>query len=413
MKTGNTSNAILPPIKVQDVDQQTRALFGSTVQWVGTHWLQILIAVGVASLLVILFHFVRRLARNYCARRTGPSGWAAVIARALEKTGNVFMVLAAAKIVTAANFAATPVEVAATITFLWTLVAWFQVAIWAREIILGAIEHRTAGDHYAGEAIGSAMGIIRLLISFAVFAIAVIVILDNLGVNVTGLVAGLGVGGIAIGLAAQGIFADLFAALAIIFDRPFRRGDTISYDATTGTVESIGLKSTRIRAATGEERIIANKQLLEKEIQNITQRDYRRIIFTLGVVQWTPVETLKRFPALLKEVVESCEQKFVRAGFVKFGDSSYNFDLEFDSEHAGFKEFFDARHAVGVAIIARMNDEGIALAYPTQTAFTAAPEGGLILPYAEATAPVVTISTDTARLTADQSTLGKASEPEG
>ena len=153
--------------------------------------------------------------------------------------------------------------------------------------------------------------------------------------------------------------------------------------------------------------------MLEKEIQNITQRDYRRIIFTLGVVQWTPVETLKRFPALLKEVVESCEQKFVRAGFVKFGDSSNNFDLEFDSEHAGFKEFFDARHAVGVAIIARMNDEGIALAYPTQTAFTAAPEGGLILPYAEATAPVVTISTDTARLTADQSTLGKASEPEG
>ncbi|WP_353205502.1 mechanosensitive ion channel domain-containing protein [Sphingomonas sp.] len=386
MTTGNTFNAILPPIKVQDVDQQTRALFGSTVQWVGTHWLQILIAVGVASLLVILFHFIRRLARTYCARRTGPSGWAGVILRAVEKTGNVFMVLAAAKIVTVANFAATPVEVAATITFLWTLVAWFQVAIWAREIILGAIEHRTAGEHYAGEAISSAMGIIRLLISFAVFAIAVIVVLDNLGVNVTGLVAGLGVGGIAIGLAAQGIFADLFAALAIIFDRPFRRGDTIAYDTTTGTVESIGLKSTRIRAATGEERIIANKQLLEKEIQNITQRDYRRIIFKLGVVQWTPVETLKRFPALLKDVVEGCEQKFVRAGFVKFGESSYDFDLEFDSEHAGFTEFFDARHAVGVAIIARMNDEGIALAYPTQTAFTAAPDGGLILPYHDAPA---------------------------
>ena len=414
MTTNNTSTAILPPIKVQDVDQQLRGLLGTTVQWFGTHWLQIIIAVGVASLLVVAFHFVRRVARKYCAKRTGTANWIAVIARAVEKTGNIFMVMAAAKIVATANFAATPVEVAATINFLWTLSAWFQVAIWAREILLGAIESRTHGEHYSGEAIGSAMGIIRMLVSFAVFAIAFIVVLDNLGVNVTGLVAGLGVGGIAIGLAAQGIFADLFAALAIIFDRPFRRGDTISYDKTTGTVESIGLKSTRVRAATGEERIIANKQLLEKEIQNITRRDYRRIVFTLGLVQWTPVEAMKRFPALLKEVVEECGQKFVRAGFIKFGDSSYDFDLEFDSEHAAFKEFFDARHKVGVAIIARLNDEGIELAYPTQTGFTAAPDGGLILPYPEAPVRAVTASTDAAaRLTADQSSLGGASEPEG
>ncbi len=413
MTTANKSTAILPPIKVQDVDQQLRGLFGTTIQWFTTHWLQILIAFGVASLLVIAFHFVRRLARNFCAKRSGPSNWLAVIARAVEKTGNLFMVMAAAKLVTAANFAGTPAEVAATITFLWTLVAWFQVAIWARELILGGIESRTHSAHYSGEAISSAMGIIRLLVSFAVFAIAFIVVLDNLGVNVTGLVAGLGVGGIAIGLAAQGIFADLFAALAIIFDRPFRRGDTIAYDKTTGEVESIGLKSTRIRAATGEERIIANKQLLEKEIQNITQRNYRRCMFTLGLVQWTPVETLKRFPALLKEVVESCDQKFVRAGFINFGASSYDFDLEFDSEHAGFKEFFDARHAVGVAIIERLNAEGIELAYPTQTAFTAAPEGGLILPYHEAEVRAVTTSVDTTRLTADQASLGKASEPEG
>ena len=129
-------------------------------------------------------------------------------------------------------------------------------------------------------------------------------------------------------------------------------------------------------------------------------------------MQWTPVEVMERFPAMLKEVVEGCGVKFVRAGFEKFGDSSYDFDLEFDSEDAGFKEFFDARHAVGVAIIRRLNDEGIELAYPTQTAFTAAPEGGLILPYAEAqprSGPAPTVSD----LTPDQASLGKASEPEG
>ena len=115
-----------------------------------------------------------------------------------------------------------------TINFLFTIAAVFQAAIWARELILGVIEHRTARRGLFGRALGSAMGLIRLLVTFALFAIALIVVLDNLGVNVTGLVAGLGVGGIAIGLAAQGIFADLFAALAIIFDKPFRRGDVIT-----------------------------------------------------------------------------------------------------------------------------------------------------------------------------------------
>ena len=129
-----------------------------------------------------------------------------------------------------------------------------------------------------------------------VFAVALVVVLDNLGVNVTGLVAGLGVGGIAIGLAAQGIFADLFAALAIIFDRPFRRGDSISYDTTSGSVEAIGLKSTRIRGIDGEERVISNKNLLNKEILNNTQRNHRRAKFVIGVTYSTPPEVLLAHP---------------------------------------------------------------------------------------------------------------------
>ncbi len=136
-------------------------------------------------------------------------------------------------------------------------------------------------------------------------------------------------------------------------------------------MESIGLKTTRVRSATGEERIIANKQLLDKEIQNITRRDYRRVKFVLGVVQWTPVEQMQRLPEMLKEVVEGCDKTFVRAGFIAFGASSYDFDMEFDSPEAAFQPFFDARHEVGLAIIKRLNDEGIALAYPTQTEFNA------------------------------------------
>jgi small-conductance mechanosensitive channel len=374
--------AILPPLRVRDVNSQISDLLTASYGWLQVHWLQILIALAAGAVIVGLLHLGRRLGHSLCSKSAGPAGWGSVFGRAIVKTGNFFIIMVAAKLVD--GYANPPLEVAMTINFLFTVASVFQAAIWAREIILGAIEHRTHSPEFAGEAIGSAMGIIRLLVTFALFAIALIVVLDNLGVNVTGLIAGLGVGGIAIGLAAQGIFADLFAALAIIFDRPFRRGDAISYDKSSGTVEAIGLKSTRIRAATGEERIIANRLLLDKEILNTSQRDYRRVQFKLGLVQWTPVETMERLPEMLRQVVEAHDRTFVRAGFIGFGDSSYDFDVEFDSPSAAFQDFFDARHAIGLGIIRKLNDEGIELAYPTQTAFTAAPRGGMIRPYPEA-----------------------------
>ena len=381
MSTSNTAAvaaaAKKPIFRASDVGEQAQDFVATGSAWLTTHWLQILIATGIAVAIVFALHGARALGRRLCERHPDATGWTTIIGRAVGRTNNFFIVMLAAKLV-GDTFAAAapPQEVASTINFLWTVAAVFQVAIWTRELILGAVEHRTSAENYHGEALVSALGLIRLLVTFALFAIALVVVLDNLGVNVTGLVAGLGVGGIAIGLAAQGIFADLFAALAIIFDRPFRRGDTISYDKTTGTVESIGLKSTRIRSASGEERIISNKNLLDKEIQNITRRDYRRVVFTLGVVQWTPVDKMQRLPEMLKAVVEACDRKFVRAGFMAFGASSYDFDVEFDSPEAAFQPFFDARHQVGLAIIDRLNAEGIELAYPTQTQIIAPPEAG-------------------------------------
>jgi len=417
MTVNNSAAAKADPITASDVNEQVQDLFSATYAWFMTHWLQIIIAAAAAAVIVVALHFLRGLGNRLCNLRPGAAGWGTVFGRAIVKTGNFFIVMVAAKLV--AGYANAPQQVTTTINFLFTIAAVFQAAIWAREIILGAVEHRTHSENYSGEAIGSAMGIIRLLVTFALFAIALIVVLDNLGVNVTGLVAGLGVGGIAIGLAAQGIFADLFAALAIIFDRPFRRGDAITYDTSSGTVEAIGLKSTRIRAATGEERIIANKNLLDKEILNNTQRDYRRGQFKLGLVQWTPVEKMERLPDILQEVIENCGRKFVRAGFIGFGGSSYDFDVEFDSPSSSFEDFFHARHAVGLGIIKRLNAEGIELAYPTQTAFTAAPRGGMIGPYAEApsygenAAPVTDDPSTTAELkpSANRSAVDQDSHP--
>lgn len=348
------------------------------MQWISTHSLQIVIGCCIAVGVVALLYLLRGVGIRLCQRDRGVMGWGTVLGRAISKTGNFFIFMVAARMVV--TYASAPAPLYSAIHFLFVVAAVFQVAIWVREIALGAVEYR-AGGADAHEALGSAMGIIRLLVTVVVFAIALIVVLDNLGVNVTGLVAGLGVGGIAIGLAAQGIFSDLFAALSILFDRPFRRGDAISYDTSGGTVEEIGLKTTRLRAATGEERIISNAQLLNKEIFNMTRLQYRRVKFVLGVIYQTPAETTRRIPAMLKEIVEAQGQTFVRSGFTAFNASSLDFELEFDVPNPGYDIMFEARHRIGTAILERFGQEGIEFAYPTQTSFTAAPDGKAIMPY--------------------------------
>ncbi len=370
---------IVPPFTVTDLNAQVQGLIDNSYAWLRAEWLQVLIAAGIGAVIVIVLLAGRALGNRLCNRDVGRqgTGWWTVVGRAVTKTSFFFILMLA--IVLVAPIPSPPGNVMHVISALFTVASAFQAALWAREIILGAVEHRTASSDYHNEALSNAVGLIRVLVTFALFAIALVVILSNLGWNVSGLIAGLGVGGIAIGLAAQGIFADLFAALAIIFDRPFGRGDAISYDKSSGTVESIGLKSTRIRGTNGEERIIANKQLLDKEIINNTRRDYRRIQFTLTIAQWTPQAKLEALPDMVKQEIERAKMKFVRAGFIAFSPSSFDFDVEFDSPSAAFQDAFDARHMIGLAIIRRLADEGIDLAYPTQTGLTAT-EAGMDLP---------------------------------
>ncbi|HEX4695526.1 mechanosensitive ion channel family protein [Sphingomonas sp.] len=376
----NTNAPVPPAAHHLDLKRQAGDFYDAASAWFETHWLQILIAIGAGILLFLGLHLVKSLGKRLCARDTSQTGWGTVFGRALAKTNNFFIAMSAAQIVVGfAQFAEAPAGVIAFVHFLFTIAAVFQGAIWAREIILGGIEHRTSASDYHGETLTNAMGLIRLFVTFALFAIALVLVLGNLGVNVTGLVAGLGVGGIAIGLAAQSVFADLFAAIAIIFDRPFRRGDAISFDTSSGTVEYIGMRSTRIRGTAGEARIVGNKKLLDFEIINNTQREYRRIIFTLGVVQTTPVNVMEQLPHLLKDIVEDHQGTFVRAGFVAFGMQSYDFELQFDAPSAAFQDMFDLRHSIGLAIVQRFNDDGIGLAYPTQVTLSAA-EGGMVQP---------------------------------
>lgn len=372
-------------IDADAIETQTRAFFADGISWLHSHWLQILIAAGIAALIVVALHVLRRWGMKLCEKSAGPAGWGTIFGRTVARTGHFFIIMVAAKLVS--GYANPPEMIWKTINFLFTLAAVFQAAIWAREVILGAIEKRTESESYQGEALLSALGLIRLLVTFALFAIALVVVLDNLGVNVTGLVAGLGVGGIAIGLAAQGIFADLFAALAIIFDRPFRRGDSIAYDQTKGTIAEIGLKSTRIRAFTGEERIIANRRLLDKEIQNNSGRDHIRINLPIGVAYETPPATLERIPAMLRAIVEAAGAKVARSSYNAFGASSVDLVLEFDVPGQEWDKAHATRDRVMIDILRKFAQERIVIPYPTQTALTAAPDGTLIYPWPETESP--------------------------
>ena len=381
--TASAGKASVPLFDTDTLAVQTRGIVTASRLWVHTHWLQILVAVAIGSAIVIALHAGRGFANRLAARDPdGRAGWFSIVGRALVRTNNFFILMLAIKLVV--GYAGAPSQVETTVNFLWTIASVFQVAIWVREMVLGAIEHRTQAESYSGEALLSAMGLIRLLVTFALFAIAIVVVLDNIGVNVTGLVAGLGVGGIAIGLAAQGIFADLFAALAIIFDRPFRRGDKVQYDQTLGVIEGIGLKSTRIRSFGGEIRIISNRQLLDKEIQNTSNRDHVRVTLTIGVAYETPPDTLERVPQMLREVFEQAGGKVARASFDAFGASSLDFIVQFDVPGDDWPTAHATRDKALVGLMRRFAAEKVAIPYPTQTTYTAAPDGTLVMPYAPA-----------------------------
>jgi small-conductance mechanosensitive channel len=372
------------PAPLPDVDVRPPnlgELWQSTADWFSLHSLQILIALGAAALIYTLLTALRGFGGRLKGRPGDTLGFANVAGRAFARTTHFFMIMIAARIVV--GYANPPLMVLKTVTFLFTIATVFQAAIWAREIILGLVERKTLADDGQGETLANAMGLIRVLVTVALFAIAAIVVLDNLGVNVTGLVAGLGIGGIAIGLAAQGIFSDLFAALSIIFDKPFRRGEVITYDQTTARVERIGLKSTHLRAMSGEKKVISNANLLQKEITSLQTLAQRRVTFAIGIIYQTPEEKADAIPAMLQDIVEAQGHVFVNAGLISFGASSLDYQLNFDVPDPDRHDYFASRHKVGLAIWKRFNAEGIEFAYPTQTSFTAAPDGRAILPYPE------------------------------
>lgn len=380
--SGNSSsNSSDAPHNGEGIGESLTVTWDSFVTWITGNGVQILTAIAVGVGIYFALIYGRRSARKVL-KKFDPdvnSSVSKVVASVFDHTSKFFMALTAARLVI--GYTIPPDAIFNIVSTAFFIAITYQAAVWVRELIIGVIEIRRKNvDPDQAQSLKSAMTLLRLIINVVVFAVATIVILDNLGVNVSALLAGLGIGGVAMGLAAKGVFSDLFAALSILLDEPFKRGDTIYYDNTKGKVKQIGLQTTRLLGESGEEKIISNANLLDKEITNKTNREFRQVTFAFSLIYQTSPEKMERIPDLLKDIVKNAGGTFHHAGFVQFSASALDFEVEFLSAKDG-EEDFRMRHEIGIEIMKCFAKEGIKFAMPVQTSFTAAPDGELIMPY--------------------------------
>ncbi|MEA2088949.1 MAG: mechanosensitive ion channel family protein [Patescibacteria group bacterium] len=251
------------------------------------------------------------------------------------------------------------------------LVAWvIYLAITAIKILIDYVIKRSMKKYQEDDHAKSAMRLLGNISKAVLWCIGVLLFLSNLGVNITSLVAGLGIGGIAIALALQNILGDLFSSFAIYFDRPFTVGDFIIVGEQSGIVEKVGIKTTRIRALRGEEIVISNKELTSARIQNFKKMKERRITFSFGVVYNTLSEKMKKIPSIIKEIVESEKlARFDRAHFHEFGDSALLFEVVYYIQTGEYNDYMDANQGMMLKIKTAFEKENIVMAYPTQTVY--------------------------------------------
>jgi small-conductance mechanosensitive channel len=204
----------------------------------------------------------------------------------------------------------------------------------------------------------------------AVWATVALLVLDNLGIEVTALLAGLGVGGIAAALAVQNILGDLLASVSIVMDKPFEVGDFIVVGELMGTVEHIGLKTTRVRSLSGEQIVLSNGDLLSSRIRNFKRMSERRVVFSLGVTYQTPHTKLESIPAMVRGIIEAQkETRFDRAHFLQYGDSALIFEIVYYVTNRDYGVYMDVQQAINLAIFKRFAEEKIEFAYPTRTLY--------------------------------------------
>ena len=259
-----------------------------------------------------------------------------------------------------------------------TAVFLFAIVWQAIEIITCFIDYGTQrllekdedGDGVVDPNSANASHLVSLMGRIALWVFGAIFVLSNLGVEVTSLVAGLGIGGIAIAFALQGILADLFSSFSLYFDKPFRIGDYIIIGQDSGTVEKIGIKTTRIRTLQGEELVVSNAELTTARVQNFKKMTERRINFSFGITYETPYELVKSVGTMVEEIFKEVSgARLDRVHFTTFGDSALIYDVVFYVESAEYADYLDIQQQVNYTLMDRFAEKGIEFAYPTQTLY--------------------------------------------
>jgi small-conductance mechanosensitive channel len=254
-----------------------------------------------------------------------------------------------------------------TMQLILVIAALFQAGLWAARLVSLLVPHYFGADDPAKS---SAIGLISFVGQVVVWSLVLILILDNAGVNITALVAGLGVGGIAVALAVQNILGDLLGSLSIVLDKPFQVGDFIIVGDLLGTVERIGIKTTRVKSLSGEQLIFANSDLLASRVRNFKRMEERRVVFSIGVTYQTPAEKLKIVPDIITSAINAEEQtRFDRCHFKSYGDFALIFEVVYYVLAPDYNLYMDIQQRINLHIYTEFENQGIEFAYPTQTIF--------------------------------------------
>ncbi|MBQ5962026.1 mechanosensitive ion channel family protein [Massilia sp. ZL223] len=330
------------------------------------------IALGIAAAVYLLLHIAKRLiVRRLRAFTRATSTYLDDLAvGVLSATHPLFLL--ALGLYAGSHWLDLPEKTTTLLSRLAIAALLLQVARWGDVGVHGWLQHyrtRRSAQDAASTTSTAALGFVART---AVWVIIVLMILDNFGVNITTLVASLGIGGIAVALALQNVLGDLFSSLSIVLDKPFVVGDFIAVDDISGTVEYVGLKTTRIRGLGGEQVVFSNSDLLGSRIRNFKRMETRRIVFAIGVTYEIGRQQLRAIPAILREVVEAQPQvRFDRAHFKSYGASSIDFETVYIVQTADYGAYMDIQQAINLALFDRFAEEGIDFAYPTQTVYLA------------------------------------------
>jgi small-conductance mechanosensitive channel len=333
-----------------------------------------LIAWITALSAAIAINIAVALAKRLLLRRLGdqspqpPTGWYGAIVAAVKRTNQILIFLVSLYI--GCRWLELPGRSEEILKYLATFGLFLQLGIWLTALLTFFMARTQAKAERSDPGMATSLTALTFVGQMLIWIVIALLMLSNFGIDVTALIAGLGIGGIAIALAVQNVLGDLFASFSILMDKPFVMGDFIVVDDYMGTVEHVGIKTTRLRSLSGEQVIFSNSDLLKSRLRNYKRMRERRIEFGFGVLYQTPPEKLKKIPTLLRTIIEPQQKvRFERAHLKNFAESSLYFEVVYWMLDPDFDLYMDTQQAINLAIIDGLQAEGVDFAFPSRSLY--------------------------------------------